>query len=291
MPHHHENPPAHRHGRVQKRIPRPTAPSSRGKAPPKSHSSTHTPDSHFVPEGLPTGGVPYPWCTVGYIETSIGRTGAGVLVGSNFFITSGRLVPWGPNPWWMRFAAGYNGPPLDPNALTNTTPYGWVYVEECYGYDTVSPGPTDYVVCKLYSSLGDQTGYMGAEVLPNTADYITSWPFVAFPGSVGEPILPEMSEPIPIESIEDDNFPSDMLLISSNMDVVFGLADGPAEEFTQGIVGCPLVNGWPDNPPYVIALQSGQTGEPGDDGYKPYVGWSAGEDMVNLVWYGRDNWS
>jgi hypothetical protein len=285
--------PTHQLGRVQKRIPRPTAPSSRGKTHPKTpsdHEGTHAPDTHIVPEGLPKRGVPYPWNTVGYIETSIGRSGAGVLVGSNFFITSGRLVPWGPNPWWMRFAAGFNGPPIDvADATTNKVPYGWVYVEECYGYETVSPGPNDYVICKLFSPLGDETGWMGTEQLPNTKDYITSWPFVAFIPSVGDAILPEVSLPIPIEGVEDVNFPSDMLFISANMDVVLGLADDPAQEFTGGVVGCPLVKGWPDIP-YVIAVQSGQTGETGDDGYKPYVGWSAGGDMVKLVWYGRDNW-
>ena len=271
--------PAHQLGRVQKRIPRPSSPADHGEV------------SHFVPEGLPSGGVPYPWSTAGYVQTSIGRSGAGALVGSNFFITSSRLVPWGQDSWWMRFAAGFNAPSTLNDAgdpVGNIAPYGWVYVEEAYGYDTVNPGPDDYVICKLYSPLGEQTGYMGAEEFPNTGDYINTWPFVAFFGGVGFPYIRESAIPIPITSIQDDNFPSDLLLISNNFDTALGVG-GPGQEFSEGLVGCPLVNGWPDVPPYVIAVQSGETGD-SDEG-PPYIGWSAGRLLVNLVIYGRENWS
>jgi V8-like Glu-specific endopeptidase len=208
----------------------------------------------------PTG---YPWYTVGKVQVGwnsnydlVQWSGTGVLVGQNLLLTAGHLAPWGKSGWWMRFAAGYND---------GTTPYSWVYVETYYGYDDESlPAANDYIICKLYSSLGNTVGWMGSVYWSSDTNYTgTTWTSLGYPANV-----PIAATDVQVSEVNDASGDDKLLL---------------TEEFAQaGWAGSPLWSGGAsgtDNP-QVAGILSGVLS--GDSAF------AGGEDLVNLVWYGLE---
>lgn len=54
----------------------------------------------------------YPWCCTGFIQSSDGKSGGGVVIGPRTVLTASHVVPWDDvdrGNWWMTFRAGFNG--------------------------------------------------------------------------------------------------------------------------------------------------------------------------------------
>ena len=142
----------------------------------------------------------YPWQTVGKIQvgwnldfSTVQYEGSGVLVNQNLILTAGHIVPWGKSGWWMRFAAGYR---------SEETPFGWIYISKCIGYDdTSTPTVNDFAVCQLYSNLGDaMCGWMGTHWCQTDDNiYLDGiWSCQGYPTQ-----LPIAATNIPIQKVQD----------------------------------------------------------------------------------------
>ena len=210
----------------------------------------------------PTG---YPWQTVGKIQVGwddnfdlVEWEGSGVLVNRDLILTSSHIAPWGKGGWWMRFAAGFR---------FGETPFGWVYVQSYIGYESSSvPAANDYVVCKLYSDLGDTIGWMGTHWWADDNIYRNGiWSAQGYPTQ-----LPIAATNIQIEQVEDANDQDKLLLTIEFAELAW--------------TGGPLWSGGPDGTtnPLVVGVFSADA-----NGYSQFAG---GENMVNLVVYGIEFW-
>lgn len=119
----------------------------------------------------------YPFSTIGKIMVGIGDAsdlrwqkdggqktgeGSGVMVGRNIMLTAGHVAPFGraPRDWWMKFIPCYD---------YGREPLGSSFVESFHGFrgEIGDVDGDEMVVCKLYQSLGDATGWMGRYAWPN----------------------------------------------------------------------------------------------------------------------------
>ena len=223
------------------------------------------PSSDLIQIGTAQTG--YPWQTVGKIQvgwnsdfTIVQYEGSGVLVNQNLILTAGHVIPWGKSGWWMRFAAGYR---------SGETPFGWIYISKCIGYDDVStPAVNDFAVCQLYSNLGDVCGWMGTHWWADDNVYLSGiWSCQGYPTQ-----LPIAATNIPIQKVTDGNG-EDKLLFTVEFATGSAWDGGPL--WDGGLSG--TVN------PLVVGVLIGQN--------FPYSVFAGGEDMVNLVIYGIENWS
>ena len=238
----------------------------------------HTGDTEQVAVTVAPSG--YPYQTVGVVESGIGndagnvqKRGTGVLVGRNLLLTSSELAPWGQSSWWMRFAPGFTN---------GTAPFGWIYVERYFGYDEAVMTPAnDYVVCKLFSPVGDSCGWMGAETfLVDTGFTQNLW------STIGLMVDKSYSYPIPVivQDVKIDTFqdgPNDKLLVSGT----FSPPIASDEVKYSGWLGAPLFG--PGLNPVVVGLFC--SGIP--TGSKYQSAWAAGDEMLQLIQYGLANWA
>jgi V8-like Glu-specific endopeptidase len=231
---------------------------------PKQHEpQTASPD--LIEIGTAQTG--YPWQTVGKIQvgwdsdfTIIQYEGSGVLVNQNLILTAGHIVPWDKSGWWMRFAAGYR---------SGEAPFGWIYISRCIGYDDSNTlAANDFAVCQLYSNLGDVCGWMGTHWWSSEDVYLNgTWSCQGYPNE-----LPIAATNIPIQKVQAGSN-DDKLMYTVEF------ASGPAWE------GGPLWDGGLSGTvnPLVIGVLSGEI--------FPNSIFAGGEDIVNLVIYGIENWS
>jgi len=188
----------------------------------------------------------YPWCTIGQVLVGFGTDfktvkwqGSGVLVGHNLMLTASHLAPWnrGPGQWWMRFVPG--------RRITDE-PHGSSFVEQFYGtYVDVNDDPNgkDYVICRLYTPLGDALGWMGSRSFGDEDDYYNRrFISVGYPGYFGN--KPAVEYDIDIDDIDND---------------------GGGLELETTYLGSPIGPGWSGGPlwlwegekPYVVGILSG----------------------------------
>jgi hypothetical protein len=250
-----------------------------------SSTQPHNPTDHAnvsPPKELVTGGFAptgYPYQTVGLVESGTGstveRTGTGVLVGRNLLLTSSHLAPWGESPWFIGFAAGFDN---------GNTPFGWAYVESYYGYhDTASPTADDYIICKLYTNVGDQAGWMGTQWWGNDANYTngSSWATIVLTKWIDIPAQkPTLITGFPIDKVQDG--PGDKALFTEAFATGFG-----SNASTDGWLGAPIFG--PNLSPYVVGVFSNV--QPDQDPEALEQEYAGGADMVGLVQYGINNWS
>jgi V8-like Glu-specific endopeptidase len=69
----------------------------------------------------------YPFCTVGKVDFSTGRSGSGALVGRNILVTCSHGIPWDTDGWWVKFT---------PALFDGNEPFGNSYVSDVRGYRT-----------------------------------------------------------------------------------------------------------------------------------------------------------
>jgi len=218
----------------------------------------------------------YPWCTMGQVLVgyNLGTelwSGSGVLVGRNLLLTASHIAPWnrGPGQWWMRFV---------PGRRINDEPHGSSYVESFYGtYSDVNDfeaSGTDYVICKLYTPLGNALGWMGSRSFGSESDYKSRrFISVGYPGYFGD--KPAVDFDIDIDDIDSD---SPGLELETTYP---GSPEGP------GWSGGPLWM-WENEKPYVVGILSGDE----KDEFDPRRNvWGGGGLLVDRVKYGIANWS
>lgn len=227
----------------------------------------------FISEQLSRG---WPWCTVGKVWFSRdGRNfnrddaskGSGVLVGRNLMLTVSHAAPWGrgPGDWWMQFVPAY---------VSGDEPFGNSYVEAFHGVvnqDDVTG--LDYVICKLYTPLGDRCGWMGSKWWSDEDPYHDGqWTSIGYPSSFMEGERPAVEFNIGVRDIDNDGD---------------GLEVETLKFAEKGWSGGPLW-GWIDGEPRVIGIESGYEKDVLDPTRTVFAG---GEHMVNLVKFGIANWS
>jgi V8-like Glu-specific endopeptidase len=239
-------------------------------SPPSSTPKQDDPATAATPDLIEIGTAQtgYPWQTVGKIQVgwnsdfdTVQYEGSGVLVNQNLVLTAGHIVPWNKSGWWMRFAAGYR---------SGKTPFGWIYISQCIGYDdsNTQVAANDFAVCRLYSNLGDVCGWMGTHWWASEDVYLDgTWSCQGYPNE-----LPIAATNIPIQKVQGGNN-DDKLMYTVEF------ASGAAWE------GGPLWDGGLSGTtnPLVVGVLSGEI--------FPNSIFAGGEDMVNLVIYGIENWS
>lgn len=228
--------------------------------------------SELTLEGL------YPWCTIG--KLFVGRdgnfanpmwAGSAALVGPNLLLTASHAAPWGIESWWMRFVPAYR---------QGNEPFGSSYVESYRGVrnqDDVTG--LDYVICKLYTRLGDTTGWMGSHGSSGDGFYMDgTWTSVGYPGDSMNGQVPMVELGIRLDDVDDEG--SDGKELESH---VFS---------TPGWSGGPLW-GWVDDQPKVVGVMSGFEEEFSfwDFFTADHSVSAGGNHMVNLVKYGWANWT
>ncbi len=218
----------------------------------------------------------YPWCTIG--QVLVGHTlgtqlwsGSGVLVGRNLMLTASHVAPWnrGPGQWWMRFVPGRRI--LD-------EPHGSSYVEAFFGTYSdpanFEASGKDYVICKLFTPLGNALGWMGSRSFGSESDYYSRrFISVGYPGYFGD--KPAVHFDIDIDDIDSDS---------------------PGLELETTYPGSPQDDGWSGGPlwmwenerPFVVGILSGSEKDELDP--RRHV-WGGGGLLVDRVKHGITHWS
>jgi hypothetical protein len=211
----------------------------------------------------------WPHCTVGKIWAGANNnyacplwTGTGVLVGRDLVLTASHTAPWDREGWWMRFAPAYS---------EGCEPFGSSYVRDIRGYPVSGTCADDFVICKIYTPLGDACGWMGTEGWESDNNYTgQKWNMVGYSHLFknGEIQFYEADEKV--KKVKDDGC---FRLIETHGDP-WGWSGG-------------VLWGWHGDCPCVIGILSGSEEE-------CFIfiktGWSGGEAMVDLVNWAVTNW-
>jgi hypothetical protein len=219
----------------------------------------------------------WPWCTIGKIFVGKDEdyanpmwVGSGALVGPNLLLTASHVAPWNFPNWWMRFVPAYRN---------GATPFGISYVQSYRGVrNTDDVTGLDYVICKLYTRLGDNIGYMGSWFWSNDSPYLDGrWTSVGYPGDSSGGQVPMVELDIALDDIDDEG--------SSGKELesyVFS---------TGGWSGGPLW-GWIGDQPRIVGVMSGNEEELSfwDFFTADHSVSAGGGHMVDLVKYGWSNW-
>lgn len=220
----------------------------------------------------------YPWRTIGQVLVGFGTdftnvqwSGTGVLVGRNLVLTASHVAPWnrGPGQWWMRFV---------PGRRINDEPHGSSYVESFYGSyedpNDFEASGWDYVICKLYTPLGDALGWMGTRSFASEDDYYRRrYISVGYPGYFGD--KPAVEYDIDIDDIDNDGAGLELETSYDNSPLGDGWSGGPLWM-------------WENEKPYVVGILSGNEKDELDP--RRYV-FGGGGLLVDRVKYGLANFA
>jgi hypothetical protein len=224
------------------------------------------PDHVFMePRAVEAERLTYPWQTNGLVLVNGVPAGSGVLVGPNLMLTASHLAPWGSSSWSMEFIPGFRrGSPR---------PFGSSFVSEFRGFRVPAGDVTgyDYVVCRLFTPLGQGLGWMGSVAFGNWDEYTRRRYFsTGYPDSfAGRPAL---ETDMAIVDIDGDD-------PGLELEFPLSFALGP------GWSGGPL---WlPNEGPLVAGTVTGREKDVFDPTRHVI---SAGFGMIGLVRFGLDNW-
>jgi hypothetical protein len=219
----------------------------------------------------------WPWGLVGKVFTSSGWTGSAALIGDRIIATAGHVVPWGDDPWWMKFVpAYYDGTSLHGAGVES-------YVSDVRGYD-VSGDVTgyDWAVCRLYEPLGSWLGYFGYNGYDDDWENDPYWSIIGFPDAVVGGQRPSFQGSI--ASFDSDGDSNGGLEIESRSDLTPGNSGGP-------------MFGWWNGDPRLIGVVSGEE-EDWSPGFWPWD-WAdvekgnvvaGGSGFTSMMAWGRTNW-
>jgi V8-like Glu-specific endopeptidase len=222
----------------------------------------------------------YPWCTIGKVfvgwNSNLNNTmwtGTGVLVGHNILLTASHVAPWDKPGWWMRFVPAYDN---------GNEPFGHSYVAGFHGPKNVSNVEgLDYVVCQLYTPLGNTVGWMGTQSYGSDGSYEgRDWTSVGYPGNSLNAQVPMVEFNVGVNDVDGDG--DGKKLETNNLFSSPGWSGGPL----WGFLG-------PDrgSDPRVVGVMSGWEKE-------TFLWWTIEEDdvsaggnhMVNIVIWAQQNY-
>jgi hypothetical protein len=153
----------------------------------------------------------------------------------------------------------------------NPRPFGSSFISQYRGYNRPSDVfGYDYVVCQLYSPLGQALGWMGAQSWGNEDEYeARDYTSSGYPAAFGG--RPAVQFSVGIRDIDNDNPGKELETV----------------EYTTG--------GWSGGPlwffagqsPTVVGVLSGAETDGLDPRRDVYAGYKA---MIDLVKFGLDNW-
>lgn len=239
------------------------------------HEPTRTflePRTRDQSDTLDAGSAPhlaFPWQTFGKVFSSGGPSGGeggtGVLVGPNLVLTSSHVAPWGASSWTMEFIPGLDG--------TFPGPFGSSFVSQFHGVRTEPEvSGLHYVICRLFTPLGNALGWMGAQYWGNEDEYYRRrFTSSGYPDSFN--LRPAVEFDIGVVDLDGDG-------------------DGLEIELP---IGHPFGPGWSGGPLWcfdggqakVVGIHSGSE----KDGLDPRRHVEAGgKHMVDLVKFGLANW-
>jgi len=219
----------------------------------------------------------WPWGLVGKIFNNEGWVGSGALIGRRLVATAGHMVPWGSDPWWMRFVpAYYDGGSLHGAGVES-------YVSDARGYD-VSGSPTgyDWAVLRLYEPLGDWLGYFGYNGYSSSWEDDAYWTILGYPGGVAMGQRPSYQNGVSV--FDDDSDSNGGRELETKGDITPGNSGGP-------------MFGWWSGDPRLVGVVSGQE-EDWSPGFWPWE-WgevekgnvvAGGSGFTSMMAWGRTNW-
>lgn len=203
------------------------------------------------------------------------KAGSGALVYKNLMITASHVVPWDPVTrqaypgWWMRFVPAYN---------YGVEAYGESYVADVYGIENLTISGRDYVICHLYTPLGNTCGWFGSWEWPGDNEYKAgSWTSLGYPADSNGGQTMMIEDPVKIHDIDQDQNGKEL---ESDFYGTPGWSGGPL----WGIIG---------GQQRIIGVMSGWEDE--NDGI-PFPGLhresvhAGGPYLVDLVNYGMSTW-
>jgi len=214
----------------------------------------------------------WPWNLTGLVTTSDGDAGSGVLIGDRLMLTAHHLRPSNSiarGSWWVNFVPHFD------SGSSPSDPFGSSFVSDLAHYDAESDNDYvvghDFMLCRLYEPLGQQLGYLGATSFDDSWRGLQVWHNIGYPADLFDGSRPAVQIN---QSMEDDSEDDDGQIIETEASLYYGNSGGPFFSwFTDGNVRlCSVVsadaafNGDVDN-----AL-------------------AGGDDMVNLIIWGRSNW-
>lgn len=176
-------------------------------------------------EQLNTG---YPWSTIGKVDVIDPRNpsarhpvGSGVLVGPNLMLTASHVAPWGKSPWSMKFT---------PALRDSTAPFGSSFVQTFRGVQDFNGHPgLDYVICKLFTRLGDRVGWMGTQCFGNQDKYKDfAWVSVGYPTDSFNGKRPVVEPFVPVADVDSD---ADGVELETHTFATAGWSGGPLWSF------------------------------------------------------------
>lgn len=231
----------------------------------------------FTEMGI-TNTTQYPFSCIGLVVINIGDSAysfSGCMIGPNYLITVGHLIPWGKS-YGLRFFPGYNHGSQPFGSANGVTGYG-------YNVDTNSTLQDDYIVYELDSSIGNKCGWMGFGYIgDNLFRGAFHWQSAGYP--LGDAMV--YATDIGIGNIEDSGGSTqlDTDVITSNI-----WTGGPFYNTGDQFVGT-------DADPssyYVMGVFAGS--EISYGGFPPnvnqYDSFVGGQDMFNLGIYAINNYS
>jgi V8-like Glu-specific endopeptidase len=214
----------------------------------------------------------WPWGLVGRVFNNQGYSGTAALIGDRLVMTAGHMVPWGDNPWWMRFVpAYYDGASLHGAGVES-------YVSDARGYDVHGhPAGYDWAVLRLYNPLGSWLGYFGYNGYSDSWNDQSYWSIIGYPGAIANAERPSFQGGITVTDTDGDSNGGEEL-------------ESETADTSAGDSGGPLF-GWWGNDPRLVGVVSGE--EEID-----FLWWTIEKDNViaggsgftSLAAWGRSNW-
>jgi hypothetical protein len=205
------------------------------------------------------------------------KYGTGFMVGSRIMMSSGHMRPSKPYAGWMIkvIPAYYDGQSIFGASFLS---YASNYV--AYQSDTGN----DFMVCRLYDSIGDVTGYFGAITYNDDWEDWDVWGMTGYPYDVGTN-RPTFQGSISV--IDDDD--GDNIELPNGSDADTTQIESKADE-ASGASGSPMYSWFTDGGLYAIGAHHGRESDWDIWGGDTHSVASGGVGFVKLIKWAKSAW-